>query len=118
MKYLVLLAGDGEVPPWTEMTEAEQAQLLTRFGEFDEACSARDGVEILSGEPLQEGATATSVRTRGGEVIVTEGPYAEAFEGLGGYYLMEVPDLDVLLELIRLLPPYDMELRPAGLPEG
>ena len=37
---------------------------------------------------------------------------AEAFEGFGGFYLMEVPNLDVLVDLVKLLPAYDMELRP------
>ena len=115
MKYVVLLADDGDVPPWADLSEAEQGKLLERFGEFDEACKARDGVEILSGEPLQDGSTATTMRTRNGEVVLTEGPFAEAYEGLGGYYLMEVPSLDVLVDVLRFLPPYDMELRPVGM---
>ena len=49
MKYLVLLMGDGELKPWTQHTPEEQGELMGRFGAFDEACRARDGVEILVG---------------------------------------------------------------------
>lgn len=114
MKYVVLLAGDGDVPPWPELSEEEQGALMERFAEFDEVCAARDGVEILSGEALQDGSAATTLRTRGGELSVTEGPFAEAFEGLGGFYLIETPSLDVLIEVLAALPPYDIELRPVA----
>ena len=56
--------------------------------------------------------TAT-IRTRGGTTTLTEGPYAEVIEQMGGFYLVEAPDLDVLLELLRILPPYDMQVSPA-----
>lgn len=112
MKYLVTLVGDGELTPWSQMTEAERQQLFGRFAEFSAACRNHPDVEIIAGEALQEPSTATSLRTRGGEVVLTEGPYAEAFEGFGGFYLMEVPNLDVLVDLVKLLPAYDMELRP------
>ena len=52
------------------------------------------------------------MRTRGGRVALTDGPYAEAVEGIGGFYLVEAPDLDVLLDLLRTLPPYDMQVSP------
>lgn len=113
MKYLVLLVDDGDEKPWDEMTEAEQAGLMEKFGAFDAACAERPGVEILSGEALGPPDTFTTVRTSGGQLQVTDGPYTETVEGLGGFYLVEVPDLDVLLELIKSLPAYDMQLVPA-----
>lgn len=112
MKYLLLLTGDGDAPHWASMTEAEQAKLMERFSEFSAACGEREGVEILGGEALLGPDSATTIRRSGGNRTVTEGPYAEAYEGLGGYYLVETPDLDTLLELSDILPPYDMELRP------
>ena len=112
MKYLVLLIGDGELKPWTLQSEREQGELMGQFGAFDAACGAREGVEILSGEALGGPADSTTVRTRGGQVQLTDGPYAEAVEGLGGFYLLEAPDLDVLLELLRILPAYDMQVSP------
>lgn len=113
MKYLVLLIGDGELPKWSEHTPEQMEEVMERFGAFDAACAERAGVEILSGEALSGPDSVTTVRTRGGQVALTDGPYAEAVEGLGGFYLIEAPDLDVLLELLRVLPPYDMQVSPA-----
>ena len=113
MKYLVLLIGDGELKPWAEHDEEEQQAVMQRFEAFDAACRERDGVEILAGEALAGPAHATTIRTRGGTTTLTEGPYAEVIEQMGGFYLVEAPDLDVLLELLRILPPYDMQVSPA-----
>ena len=112
MKYFVLLAGNGELPPWDKLGAEEQQALMARFGAFDEACAARPGVEILSGEALGDGSTATTLRTRGGEMTITDGPFAEAAEQIGGYYLLEAPDLDTVIELCRVLPAYDIDIRP------
>lgn len=112
VKYLVLLIGDGDLPSWSTLTSEEQAAAMLRFAAFDAACETRDGVEILAGEALAEGPASTVMRTRSGKVTLTEGPYAGATEGLGGFYLVEVPDLDVLVELLIELPPYDIQLSP------
>lgn len=112
MKYLVLLVGDGEEEPWSGMDAAAQATLMQKFGDFDAACKARDGVEILGGEALGGPEDATVMRTRSGAVTLTEGPYAEALEGLGGFYLVESPDLDTLVDLLQSLPRYDMQISP------
>lgn len=112
MKYLVLLVGDGELKPWSEHTEDEQAEAMVKFHAFDAACAAREGVELLAGEALGDPTDATTLRTRGGQLQMTDGPFAEAVEGLGGFYLVEAPDLDVLVELLRVLPPYDMQVSP------
>ena len=113
MKYLVLLIGDGELKPWPDHTDDEQREVMRQFEAFDAACLSRDGVEILAGEALAGPDHVTTVRTRGGQVTLTDGPYAEAVEGLGGFYLLEAPDLDVVLELLRILPPYDIQVSPA-----
>ena len=113
MKYLVLLIGDGELKPWPDHDEAEQQEVMRQFEAFDAACRAREGVEILAGEALAGPSHATTVRTRGGRTTLTEGPYAEVIEAMGGFYLIEAPDLDVLVELLGILPPYDMQLSPA-----
>ena len=112
MKYLVLLMADGELPAWSTMSEEDQAAMMGRFEAFDRACEARDGVEILTGEALGDGDMSTTVRTRGGERQLTDGPYAEAVEQLGGFYLLQAPDLDVVLELLTELPAYDMQVSP------
>ncbi len=112
MKYFVLLAGFGELPAWDELTAEEQGAQMAKFGAFDEACVARPGVEILSGEPLGDGSMATTLRTRGGEMTATDGPFAEAAEQIGGFYLLDAPDLDTVIELCRVLPAYDIDIRP------
>jgi hypothetical protein len=112
VKYLVLLIGDGEVKPWADHTPDEKAEVMGRFRAFDEACAARDGVELLAGEALAEPSDATTLRTRGGQLQLTEGPYAEVVEGMGGFYLIGAPHLDVLVDLLGVLPPYDMQISP------
>ncbi len=112
MKYFILLAGDGDVGPWDQLTPEEQQQTMAKFGEFDEACSKQAGVEMLGGEALQDGSTATTLRTTNGEMTITDGPFTEATEQIGGYFLIEAPDLDTMTALCRILPAYDIEIRP------
>jgi hypothetical protein len=112
VKYFVLLAGDGEMTPWDQLTPEEQEAAMTKHGAFGEACEARAGVEMLGGEALGDGSMATTLRTRGGEMAITDGPFAEAAEQIGGYYVIDAPDLDTVIELCRVLPAYDIDIRP------
>jgi len=112
MKYFVLLAGYGEMPGWDELTPEEQEAGMAKHVAFGEACAARGDVEIVSAEALGDGSTATTLRTRGGEMAITDGPFAEAAEQIGGYYLLDAPDLDTVIELCRILPAYDIDIRP------
>ncbi len=65
VKYFVLLAGYGEMPAWDALTAEEQEASMAQLLEFDEACAARPGVEMLGGEALGDGSMATTLRTRG-----------------------------------------------------
>jgi hypothetical protein len=112
MKYFVLLAGDGELKSFDESTAEEQEAQMAQHEAFASACSARPGVEMLGGEALGDGSMATTLRTRGGDMTVTDGPFAEAAEHIGGFYLIEAPDLDTVVELCRILPAYDIDIRP------
>lgn len=112
MKYALFLMAQGDLPPWDEMTAEARAAALQQHDDFGAACREREGVSILAGEALD--GTPTVVRVRGGRRAVTEGPYAEAVEQLGGFYLIETPDLETLLGLTLLLPPYDLQLSPVG----
>lgn len=112
MKYFLLLAGDGELKPWGELTDDEQEAQLGMHQAFGEACEARPGVEMLGGEALGDGSTATTLRTRSGEMTITDGPFAEAAEQIGGFYVIEAPDLDTVVDLCRVLPAYDIDIRP------
>jgi len=112
MKYFVLLAGYGEMPGWDELTAEEQEAGMAQHAAFDEACATRPGVEMVSQAPLGDGSMATTLRTRGGELTITDGPFAEAAEQIGGYYVLDAPDLDTVIELCRVLPAYDIDIRP------
>lgn len=77
----------------------------------------------IDASPLHEVATATSVRVRGGKRLVTDGPFAETREQLGGYYLIEANDLDEAISIAERIPPATLgtiEIRPilelSGLP--
>jgi len=79
----------------------------------------------LAAAPLHPTATATSVRVRDGKRLVTDGPFAETREQLGGYYLIEAPDLDEAIGIAARIPGArwgTIEIRPvielAGLPAG
>lgn len=112
MKFALFLMSEGEMPPWDEQTAEQQAVAMQRHDDFGAACAAREGVTILTGEALD--GVPTVVRTRGDQRTVSEGPYAEAVEQLGGLYIIESPDLETLLELTESLPPYDLQISPIG----
>lgn len=112
MKFALFRMAVGDTIPWDEQTPEQQAATLQQHSDFGSACAARDGVTILAGEALD--GTPTVVRHRGGERTVTEGPFAESVEQLGGFYLIETPDLQTLLELTTFLPPYDLQFSSVG----
>ncbi len=90
-----LLLYYGEEPteqPSQEETDAEMAEWFA----YDDAIK-KAGVH-LAGDALQPSQTATTVRVRGGEPIVTDGPFAETREVLGGFDVIDVPDLDTALD--------------------
>ncbi|HEY5848530.1 MAG TPA: YciI family protein [Microlunatus sp.] len=113
MKYLVLLAGDESVE--SQMSEAEVRAEMADHDAFSQAASERG--TILAGEALGDSATATTLRhvagKADGQIVLTDGPYAESVEHLGGFYLIEMADLDAMTELCALLPSwYSVEIRP------
>ena len=112
MKYFVLLADNPDAAPWEELTPEQQQAEMEKHGAFGEACAQRAGVEVIGGEALGDGSTATTVRTTNGELTVTDGPFAEAAEQIGGYYVLESPDLDTVIDLCGILPAYDIDIRP------
>lgn len=113
MKYVVLLVGYAE-RHWDELSPAEQQEWLVRHGDFDRAVQAREGARLLAGEALTGGDSATVYHpaAAGTPRTLTDGPFTEATEAIGGLYLIEAPDLDTLVELLDVLPPYVMEIRP------
>lgn len=100
MQYMMLIYADpANEPTWG--TPAFDAW-IAGFGTLN-AKLAADGVPT-SGAGLQGVATATSVRLRGGKVETMDGPFAETKEHLGGYYVIDVPDLDAALRYAAMVP--------------
>ncbi len=111
MRFLVLLT-DPDPPAWERATEAERAAIFAQHDAFDKA--VRERGSVVSGEALVGDAEARTLRTVDGARVVTDGPYAEAVEQLGGFYLIDVADLDAAIDLSRILPGgYTIEIRAA-----
>ncbi|WP_182112394.1 MULTISPECIES: YciI family protein [unclassified Actinotalea] len=111
MKFLVLIYQDESV--WRDATPAEQERYYAEHEAFSAAVPER-GCTMLAGEALVGVASATTVRRRGEHVDISEGPFAETAEQLGGFYLLDAPDLDAVTDLCRLLPEYTLEIRPVA----
>lgn len=112
MKYAVLIYQDETM--WATATAEQRASMHAAHGAFDRA--VRDRVSLLGGEALTGVANATTLRRDAdGDVVLTDGPFAETTEQLGGFYLVDAPDLDTMTELCALLPAaYTLEIRPVA----
>lgn len=111
MKYLILLYGSGEGEP--EPGTPEFGQMMAGYQAFNDALDA-DGID-WAGEALEDVSTATSITRKGGKLQTMDGPFAETKEQLGGYYLVDVPDLDAALRYAQMIPAVDygtIEVRP------
>jgi hypothetical protein len=99
VKYMLLIAIDPTLAP-TDPAESEATS--QKYYEFGNRIA--ESGELVAGERLHGNDTATSVRIRGGKVTTTDGPFVETTEFLGGYYVVDVKDLDRALELAAELP--------------
>lgn len=93
MKYMLLIYADET--QWPKLTPEQTGQAMAAYGAYTEAIIAA-GVRLAS-DRLRPTTTATSVRIVNGESKVLDGPYAESKEQLGGFYMIDVPDLDTAL---------------------
>jgi len=100
MKYMLLIYGAPAVEP--QYGTPEFATMMQGYADASAKMLA-DGV-MLGGEGLQGVETATSLRLRGGKVETMDGPFADTKEHLGGYYILDVPDLDAALKYAALIP--------------
>jgi hypothetical protein len=113
VKYVALLVGyHDEARDWASLSDAERAAEMATHGAFGEAVQAREGCEVVGGEALTGGDAATVMRRVDGRQVLTDGPFSEATEGIGGFYVLEAPDLDVAVELLSELTDYVIEIRP------
>ena len=89
-------------PVWSAMSPAERQQIYAEMLALSQELEAHG--EYLGGNPLAASSSATSVRVRDGKRLVTDGPYAETREQLGGYMLIDVKDLDRAIEIAGRMP--------------
>lgn len=111
--YMLLITGDRA--SWEDIAPAERRRIDDGHRRFAQTAAGA----ILAGHELAPASTATAVRSRGGgRPEITDGPFLETKEVVGGYYLVDAPDLDAAIELAALLPetaaPYSagVEIRP------
>lgn len=103
-RYLILIHGSEQ--EWDSHTDEQ----LTAKGKAHGAFSEAAGDAKILGAALESVSTATTLRATGGKApTVTDGPFMEATEVLGGFYVVDVPDLDAALALARLLPELNEE---------
>ena len=100
MKYMLLIHDDEKA--WAKLTEAERMAMYGEYAQFGQSIKASG--HHLAGAQLQPTTMATSVRVRDGKRLVTDGPFAETREQLGGYYLVEAKDLDEAIGIAARIP--------------
>jgi hypothetical protein len=111
MKFTLLLWGDEA--QWADMSEEEAAAEMARWEDYTNQLVAAGA--MVSGEGLQASATSKTLRVEDGERVVTDGPFAETKEQLGGFYVIECASMDDALEWAAKLPNADQgatEVRP------
>lgn len=109
MRYLALLAYEPTV--WSEASEETREAYHQAHLDFHKAVAERG--KLLAGEALAGIDAATTMRHLDGRLALTDGPFAETVEQIGGFYLVEARDLDVMTDLCALLPSaYAIEIRP------
>jgi hypothetical protein len=94
MEYMILIYGDEQA--WAALDDAGMKAMYGEYMSYTQDL-AKAGV-LRGGSELKPVATATTVRVRDGKLRTTDGPFAETKEQLGGYYLIEAPDLDAAVK--------------------
>jgi hypothetical protein len=112
MKYLLLCCFDET--RWEAIPESQRDGIIREYGELVQSLH-KSGHHLASAR-LQSSSSATTVRSNDGKLVVTDGPFAETKEQLGGYHLIECKDLDEALSIAKRIPPVryggTVEVRP------
>jgi hypothetical protein len=110
VRYLLQIYSDLGPEEFGRLSTDEQDALLGEYRAIEQAPG------VIGGDQLQPVETATTVRVQGGQTLLTDGPFLDAKEHLGGYFLVEADDLDAALELAARVPAARMggavEVRP------
>jgi hypothetical protein len=100
MKYLLLI--HDEEAKWDSIPDQERGRIMGEYGQLVQ--QLKDAGQYVTGSQLQPTSTATSVRVRDGKRLVTDGPFAETREQLGGYFLVDVANLDEAIAIAGRIP--------------
>ncbi|MEO5800801.1 MAG: YciI family protein [Gemmatimonadales bacterium] len=100
MRYLCLIYSNES--EWEAMSPAEIGAYMGEYNAFTK--SVQESGHYIGGNPLQPTSTATTVRLRNGKVSMTDGPFAETKEQLGGYYLINARDLNEAVQIASRIP--------------
>jgi len=117
VQYLALIYGDAT--RWESLSPEERSEVYGAYSAFAEE-AGKAGV-LVGGEELDSTATATTVRVRDNETIVTDGPYAELKEALGGYFVLECGSIGEACEWAARIPGAShgaIEVRPVYVDEN
>ena len=99
MKYVLLIYLDES---WAKRSLVERQRLYEEQVQFSQELTSRE--QYLGGNPLHPPSTATTVRVRDGKRLLTDGPFAETREHLGGYMLIDVENLDAAIAIAARAP--------------
>ena len=100
MKYMLMICRDE--PTWDKLGVSERQKIYRDTVELSRELTERG--QYLGGFPLYPSSAATSVRVRDGKRVITDGPFAETREQLGGYMIIDVEDLDEALAIAARIP--------------
>jgi len=100
MKYMLLIYHDEK--RWNEIAESERQQMYGEYRKLREELQSRG--QFVDGSQLAPTTTATSIRVRDNKQLVTDGPFAETHEHLGGYFLIEAKNLDEATAIAARIP--------------
>jgi hypothetical protein len=100
VKYLALIYSDEGA--WEALSDDERTQFYADYMAFSE--EGRKAGVVLGGDELEAVRSATTVRVRDEQTVVSDGPYAETKEALGGYYLLECASMDEAIEWASRIP--------------
>lgn len=116
MQYMILIYGDEKNFALMANNPEAQKQMYAAFKQYGEAM--REAGVLRGGAELKPTSTATTVRVKNGNTVTTDGPFAETKEQLGGYYTIDVPNLDEAVKWAARCPAAQggsIEVRPVGL---